>query len=62
MKFKVTWMRAQTVLGTKVFDELPEAREYAEDNLSGVVASFGATAVKIISDDGTPQYLRSLSR
>ena len=62
MGFKVIWLRAQTVLGTKVFDELVDATGYAEENLQSVVNSFGATAVKIVSDDGTPHYLKSLSR
>ena len=62
MQFKVIWMRGETALGTKVFNELVEATGYAEENLDGIVKTFGATAVKIISDDGTPHYLKSLSR
>ena len=62
MKFKVVWMRARTVIGTKDFDALVEATSYAEENLGSVVSSFGATAVKIVSEDGEAHYLKSLSR
>lgn len=62
MEFTVSWLRAGAVLGIKSFEELASAIRYAEDNLEGVARSFGATAVKVISVDGTPHYLRSLSR
>jgi hypothetical protein len=62
MAYTVIWLRGPLPLGTKTFDDLAEASTYAEDNLSDVQAQFGATAVKIVDDEGTPHYLKSISR
>jgi hypothetical protein len=62
MSFTLIWMRGPTPLGTKGFDGLADATRYAEENLRGIQAQFGATAVKIVGDDGKPHYLKSLSR
>lgn len=62
MTFTLVWMRGQLAVGAIRFDELVEATAYAEDNLERVSTKFGATAVKVVSHDGTPQYLRALSR
>ena len=62
MQFTLIWMRGSSPLGSKAFEQLPEATAYAEENLKDVQARFGATAVKVVGTDGTPCYLRSLSR
>jgi hypothetical protein len=62
MAFTVIWMRGPLALGSKTFDDIGEATAYAEDNLPDVQVRFGATAVKVVDDDGTPHYLKSISR
>lgn len=62
MSFTLVWMRGPTPLGTKSFERLPDATTYAEANLGSIQANFNATAVKIVGVDGTPHYLKSLSR
>ena len=62
MSFTVIWMRGPQAMGTKSFDELTPATNYAEDNLPHIQTRFGATAVKIIDATGNPLYLKALSR
>jgi hypothetical protein len=62
MKFTLVWMRGAKPLGAKSFEKLSDATLYAEENLAAVQAKFGATAVKVVGIDGTPHYLRALSR
>jgi len=62
MQFTLIWLKGDTPLGSEAFEKLPEATAYAEENLKGVQAKFGATAVKVVGADGRPCYLRSLSR
>ena len=62
MTFTVIWMRGPQALGTKSFDELAPATAHALDNLRDIHTNFGATAVKIVDDDGSPHFLKSLSR
>ena len=62
MGFTVIWMRGPMAMGSKTFDALDDATAYAEDNLPQVQAKFGATAVKIVDDEGTPHYLKAISR
>ena len=62
MAFTVIWMRGPQAMSTKRFDDLAPATGYAVDNLRDVRANFGATAVKIIDDEGAPQFLKSISR
>jgi hypothetical protein len=49
-------------MGTKRFEDLALATGYAIDNLRDVRANFGATAVKVVDDAGTPQFLKAISR
>jgi hypothetical protein len=62
MQFTLIWMRGASPLGTKAFDRLADATAYADENLKQVQIKFGATAAKVVGCDGTPLYLRSLSR
>lgn len=62
MAFTVIWMRGPLAMGSKTFDALAEATTYAEENLPQVQEKFGATAVKIVDDGGTPHYLKAISR
>jgi hypothetical protein len=62
MAFTVVWMKGPRAMGTKSFDDLAVATSYAIDNLRDVQANFGATAVKVIDDSGTPQFLQAISR
>jgi hypothetical protein len=62
MAFTVIWMKGPQPMGTKRFEELALATGYAVDNLRDVQANFGATAVKVVDDAGTPQFLKALSR
>jgi hypothetical protein len=62
MAFTVIWLRGAQPMGSKHFDELPAATDYALDNLRDVQAQFGATAVKVIDERGHPQFLKALSR
>jgi hypothetical protein len=62
LTFTVIWMRGPQALGTKRFEALAPATAHAVDNLRDVQANFGATAVKIVDDDGSPHFLKSISR
>jgi hypothetical protein len=62
MAYSVIWLRGPLPLGTKMFEDLAEATSYAEENLAAVQAQFNATAVKIVDDEGTPHYLKAISR
>ena len=62
MAFTVIWMRGPQTLGAKRFDELAPATAYAVDNLRDIHANFGATAVKIIDDEGCPHFLKAISQ
>ena len=62
MAFTVIWMRGPQAMGTKRFAELAAATGYAVDNLRDVQSNFGATAVKIVDDEGCPHFLKSISR
>jgi hypothetical protein len=62
MAYTVIWLRGPLPLGTKTFDALAEATLYAEENLADVQTQFNATAVKIVDDEGTPHYLKAISR
>ena len=61
MGFTVVWMRGPQTMGAKRFEELAPATDYAVDNLRDVRTNFGATAVKIVDDDGQPHFLKSIS-
>jgi hypothetical protein len=62
MAFTVMWMKGPLVLGSKYFEGLAEATRHAEEQLPAMQRSFGATAVKIVGDDGTPHFLKSTGR
>ena len=62
MGFKVMWMRGPLTMGSEAFDDLVEATGYATDHIEEMQSRFGATAVKVVDDVGTPHFLRSLSR
>ncbi|HEX8573760.1 MAG TPA: hypothetical protein VF759_13530 [Allosphingosinicella sp.] len=55
-------MRGPLTMGSEAFDDLAVATGYATDQLGEMQSRFGATAVKIVDDSGTPHFLRSLSR
>jgi hypothetical protein len=62
MTFSVAWLKGPNVMGTKDFEDLDSATRYAEDHLSQMQRLFGATAVKIVDEAGTPHFLKSISR
>ena len=62
MAYTVIWMRGPTAVASKTFDDLPEATAYAEDNLPDIRTRFGANAVRIVDERGTPHYLKSVGR
>lgn len=62
MPFTVIWMRGGQAMGSKHFDDLALATDYAIDNLRDVQSQFGATAVKVVDERGNPQFLKALSR
>ena len=61
MAFTVVWMRGPQRMATKRFEELAPATDYAVDNLRDIQTNFGATAVKIVDDEGHPHFLKSIS-
>jgi hypothetical protein len=62
MGFTVMWMKGPLVIGSKPFEVLSEATRHAEEQLGAMQQSFGATAVKVVGDDGTPHFLKSIGR
>ena len=62
MAFTVMWLKGPLVIGSKHFDGLSEATAHAEEQLAAMQQSFGATAVKVVGDDGTPHFLKSTGR
>ena len=62
MSFTVVWLKGPLVIGSKSFEELAVATDHAEDQLDQMQSRFGSTAVKVVDDDGSPHYLKSLSR
>jgi hypothetical protein len=56
------WMKGPLVMGSKHFEDLGEATRHAEEQLVAMQQSFGATAVKVVGDDGTPHFLKSTGR
>lgn len=56
------WMKGPLVMGSKYFEDLAEATRHAEEELAAMQQSFGATAVKVVGDDGTPHFLKSTGR
>ncbi len=62
MAFTLVWMRGPHALGTRQFEALGDATAFAEENLAKMRAEFGATAVKVLGADGTPHYLKAISR
>jgi hypothetical protein len=49
-------------MGTEEFPDLESATEHAKDQLPQMQSRFGATAVKVIDEAGTPHFLKSISR
>jgi hypothetical protein len=62
MAFTVIWMKGPLVIGSKHFDALTEATGHAEDQLPSMQQAFGATAVKVVDEAGTPHFLKSTGR
>jgi hypothetical protein len=62
MTFTLMWVKGPFVIGSEAFDDLDAAKTHADDLIDQMQQQFGATAVKIIDQAGTPQFLKSLSR
>ena len=62
MAFTIVWLKGPLTMGTENFDDLKRATEYAEDRMPQMRTRFGATAVKIVDEVGTPHYLKAISR
>jgi hypothetical protein len=62
MAFTVVWLRGPLTMGTENFDDLKRATAHAEDQMPQMQRRFGATAVKIVDDIGTPHFLKAISR
>ena len=62
MTFTVMWMRGPLPMGNEEFADLDSATEHAKDKLADMAERFGATAVKIIDETGTPHFLKAISR
>jgi hypothetical protein len=62
MAFTVVWLRGPSVIGSEDFEELSSATEHADGQLSQMQTRFGATAVKVVDEEGVPHFLRAISR
>jgi|GEM_PF-1918608 len=62
MAFTVVWLRGPLTMGTENFDDLARATAHAEDQMPQMQRRFGATAVKIVDEIGTPHFLKAISR
>ena len=62
MAFTVVWLRGPLTMGTEAFEDLEGATRHAEDQMPQMQSRFGATAVKVVDDSGTPHFLKAISR
>ena len=62
MTYTVVWMRGPMAMGTEPFDELDPAVAHAQEMIEQMQSRFGATSVKIVDEEGTAHFLRSISR
>lgn len=62
MGFTVMWMRGPLSMGTEEFDDLESATDHAKNQLEQMQSRFGATAVKVVDETGSPHFLKSISR
>ncbi len=62
MAFTLIWMRGPIAMGTESFEELDRAVDHAQEMIDQMHNRFGATSVKIVDDEGTAHFLRSISR
>jgi hypothetical protein len=62
MVFTVMWMRGPLSMGSKEFDDLDSATAHAKEELPQMQSRFGATAVKVVDQDGNPHFLKAISR
>ena len=62
MAYTLVWMRGPMAMGTETFEELDRAVSHAQEMIDQMQSRFGATSVKIVDDEGTAHFLRSISR
>jgi hypothetical protein len=62
MTFTIVWLKGPLVMGTESFASLDDASRRAEQELPQMHAQFGATAVKVVDEKGTPCFLKAISR
>ena len=62
MAFTLMWLKGPFVIGSERFDDLAVATAHAGEQIEQMQGRFGATAVKVVDETGTPHFLKSLSR
>lgn len=62
MAFTIVWLKGPLSIGTENFDELASATRHADERMPQMQARYGATAVKIVDETGTPHFLKAISR
>ena len=62
MGYTLMWMRGPLSMGVEEFEDLKAASAHAEAMMAQMQSRFGATAVKIVDEKGTPHFLKSISR
>jgi hypothetical protein len=56
MGYTVSWLKGDTVLGTKSFDDLSPAKRYAREHFPIEKNRRGATTAEVRDEDGTIHF------